>query len=124
MCFWFACSHTTFPSFSPHHLVSLSPERSLGLLVSREAKKEAAKFKVVACASHCASHHQLVPTYSISLVIHRLCLSHERLQAVAVQFLLPLASCHTEMNDCFLSLVQFKSLTYSLIALAGQVSRV
>ena len=85
VCYWFACSHTTFPSFSPHHLVSLSPERSLGLLVSREAKKEAAKFKVVACASHCASHHQLVPTYSISLVIRRLCLSHERLPLVLVQ---------------------------------------
>ena len=47
-----------------------------------------------------------MPTYSISLVIHRLCLSHERL----VQCLLPLASCQAEMNDCLLSLVHSKSL--------------
>ena len=63
------------------HLMFLSPTRGLGLLVgSQRAPRPSSR------RSACASHHYQVPTYSISLVIHRLCLSHERL----VQCLLPL----------------------------------
>ena len=62
-----------------------------------------------------------MPTCSISLVIHRLCLSHERLNSVLLQFLLPLA----EKTNWVQSLVQLLSqVTCLLLELPSQVSRI
>ena len=61
----------------------LSPRSGLGLFVgSQRAPRPSSRLALPVPASH----HYQVPTYSISLVIHRLCLSHERLN----QCLLPL----------------------------------